>query len=141
MRDRVPPRRRIAEAAGRAALAEWLAARDAAAGSARPESTRTAVRYALEELAVLAPGRAVEVRVPPVGAVQAVEGPRHTRGTPPNVVETDPETWLALVTGRQAWGDAVAAGRVRASGGRADLSHLLPLPGLGGPGAPAGHGG
>ena len=88
---------------------------------------RTAVRFTLEELADLAPGNAVEVRVPPDGAVQAVEGPRHTRGTPPNVVETDPQTWLALVTGATTWADAVEAGAVRASGERADLSGWLPL--------------
>jgi hypothetical protein len=67
------------------------------------------------------------VRVPPFGAVQCVEGPRHTRGTPPNVVETDAATWLALVTGGLGWGEAVTSGRVRASGSRADLSALLPL--------------
>lgn len=88
---------------------------------------RTAVRFTLEELADVAPGRAVEVRVPPDGAVQAIEGPRHTRGTPPNVVETDPQTWLALVTGELAWDEAVASGAVSASGERADLAAWLPL--------------
>ncbi len=88
---------------------------------------RVAVRFTLEELAEVAPGHAVEVRVPPDGAVQAVDGPRHTRGTPPNVVETDPQTWLALATGLLTWHDAVLAGRVSASGERADLSELLPL--------------
>lgn len=87
----------------------------------------TAVRYTLEELADLAPGNSVEVRVPPSGAVQAVAGPRHTRGTPPNVVETDPDTWLGLATGTVTWADVVADGRVRASGERSDISHLLPL--------------
>ncbi len=67
--------------------------------------------------------------MPPYGAVQCVAGPRHTRGTPPNVVETDPLTWIALATGRQRWADAIAAGRVRASGTRADLSAHLPLAG------------
>ena len=85
------------------------------------------MRFTLEELAEVAPGHAVEVRVPPDGAVQAVDGPRHTRGTPPNVVETDPQTWLALATGLLTWHDAVANGRVSASGERADLSDLLPL--------------
>ena len=75
----------------------------------------------------MAPGRSVEIRVPPAGAVQAVGGPRHTRGTPPNVVETDAETWLGLVTGRLAWDDAVSDGRVRASGERSDVSAYLPL--------------
>lgn len=85
------------------------------------------MRFTLEELADLAPGRAVEVRVPPDGAVQAVAGPRHTRGTPPNVVETDPATWLALASGSLTWADAMADGRVDASGERADLSQYLPL--------------
>ena len=88
---------------------------------------RDATRYLLEELAARAPGRTVEVRVPPFGAVQCVEGPRHTRGTPPNVVETDAETWLGLATGRLAWVDAIATGAVRASGERADLSDFLPI--------------
>ena len=87
----------------------------------------TAVRYALEELAVRHPGRSVEVRVPPFGAAQAIEGPRHTRGTPPNVIETDPQTWLALVTGRLTWTDAQASGLVQDSGIRADLGGRLPL--------------
>ena len=73
------------------------------------------------------PGHAVELRIPPYAAVQCVEGPRHTRGTPPNVVESDPVSFLRLVTGREAWSDLVADGRVRASGERADLSGLVPL--------------
>ncbi|CAM5784387.1 Bacterial SCP orthologue domain-containing protein OS=Cellulomonas persica OX=76861 GN=CPE01_10630 PE=4 SV=1 [Cellulomonas persica] len=85
------------------------------------------MRFTLEELAEVAPGNSVEVRVPPDGAVQAVAGPRHTRGTPPNVVETDPQTWLELATGALAWPDALADGRVHASGERADLSDWLPL--------------
>jgi hypothetical protein len=88
---------------------------------------RRAVRYLLLSLEELAPGRSVEVRVPPVAAVQCVEGPRHTRGTPPNVVETDPLTWFRLATGRQRWDEAVLAGAVRASGPRADLGQYLPL--------------
>jgi hypothetical protein len=66
------------------------------------------------------------VRVPPFGAVQVVEGPRHTRGTPPNVVETDAPTWIALATGAESWADALGAGRILASGTRADLAPLLP---------------
>lgn len=89
----------------------------------------TAVRYSLEELAARAPGRAVEVRVPPFGAVQCIEGPRHTRGTPPNVVETDSQTWIMLATGRQTWAQAMGSGAIRASGQRADLAALLPLTG------------
>ena len=88
---------------------------------------RAAVRYLLHSLEDLAPGRSVEVRVPPVPAVQCVPGPRHTRGTPPNVVETDPLTWFRLATGRVRWDEAVRAGAVRASGSRADLGEYLPL--------------
>ena len=87
----------------------------------------TAVRFLLEELAEMAPGNSVEVRVPPLGATQCIEGPRHTRGTPPNVVEMSPETWFAVATGALNWNDAVAAGKVSASGTRADLSDVLPL--------------
>ena len=77
-----------------------------------------------------APGRSVEVRVPPDGAVQCVPGPRHTRGTPPNVVETDPMTWVRVAAGRLTWADAVDAGRIRASGTRADLTDYLPVCGI-----------
>jgi hypothetical protein len=69
----------------------------------------------------------VEVRVPPYGAIQCVEGPRHTRGTPPNVVEMDPETWVRLATGRLSWGEAITQGRLRISGNRADISTYIPL--------------
>ncbi|WP_248964210.1 sterol carrier family protein [Sphaerisporangium perillae] len=95
----------------------------------RPERdiARLAVRHLLERLAEKAPGRTVEVRVPPYAAVQCVAGPRHTRGTPPNVVETDPRTWLELATGRRTWQDAMEAGKISASGARADLSDHLPL--------------
>ncbi|KMS90618.1 sterol carrier family protein [Prauserella rugosa] len=87
----------------------------------------TAVRLSLRTLAATAPGNSVEVRVPPFAAVQCIEGPRHTRGTPPNVVETDPRTWLELATGRLAWADALDRGLVAASGARADLAHWLPV--------------
>ncbi|WP_116450838.1 sterol carrier family protein [Blastococcus litoris] len=86
-----------------------------------------AVKTSARWMAQQVPGRSVEVRVPPHVAVQCIEGPRHTRGTPPNVVETDAATWLRLVSGRVTWADAVAAGKVTASGNRADLSALLPL--------------
>ncbi|QEV98761.1 hypothetical protein F6J84_00575 [Microbacterium caowuchunii] len=114
--------RRISTEDGRAALA-------AVAEADKPARTdlATAVRYLLQLLVEKAPGQTVEVRVPPFGAVQVIEGPRHTRGTPPNVVETDPATWVALATGRTAWSDADADGRIMASGTRADISHLLPL--------------
>ena len=88
---------------------------------------RSAARFLLRELARVSPGRSVEIRVVPVAAVQAVAGPRHTRGTPPNVVETDPVTWFKLATGRLGWDEAVRAGAVRASGSRSDLSAFLPL--------------
>lgn len=90
-------------------------------------SVGAAVRTTLTGFAQRHPGRSVEVRVPPFAAVQAIEGPRHTRGTPPNVVETDGDTWLALAAGRLSWGEALADGRVTASGTRADLSPWLPL--------------
>ena len=87
----------------------------------------TAVRYLLQVLADAHPGHTVEVRVPPFGAVQCVEGPRHTRGTPANVVEMDAATWVALATGGLSWSDALTEARVHASGSRADLSTLVPL--------------
>jgi hypothetical protein len=87
---------------------------------------RDAVRALLSGLAQRAPGRSVEVRVPPYGAIQCGAGPRHTRGTPPNVIETDPLTWIALATSRVSWAEALATGRVRASGSRADISAYLP---------------
>lgn len=93
---------------------------------ARPALAST-VRTLAEMLAARAPGRSVEVRVPPFVAVQAIAGPRHTRGTPPNVVETDPLTWLRLATGRETFANAVAAGKATASGLRADLTSHLPL--------------
>lgn len=92
-----------------------------------PGTLRDAVRALLTVLRELAPGRSVEVRVPPYGAIQCVEGPRHTRGTPPNVIETDPTTFVRLATGQLAWAEAVADGRARASGARADLTPFLPL--------------
>lgn len=123
-------RRRIDVDEGRAALAAWQSAVGPSGEDATPPSrslVATAVRYSLEEVTARAPGNSVEVRVPPFGVTQCVEGPRHTRGTPPNVIECDAATWLELVTGRISWGDAVSAGRVAASGLRADLSELLPL--------------
>ena len=83
-----------------------------------------------ETLALLAqkyPGKAIEVRIPPYAAVQCGEGPKHTRGTPPNVIEMDAQTWLQLVVGARTWSDAYNDGLITASGVRADLSHLLPL--------------
>ncbi len=151
------PPKRIADDAGRAAVAAALAAltsrdtpavplvaragqplasREATAATlgartAEPPASRdiiaTAVRYLLQLLADSAEGNTVEIRVPPFGAVQAIQGPRHTRGTPPNVVEMDAATWLALAAGQLAWANAVRAGRVAASGQRADLTDYLPI--------------
>ncbi|MCU1566407.1 MAG: hypothetical protein JWQ56_1344 [Pseudarthrobacter sp.] len=122
-------RRRIDVQEGATALEAWRKA--AGPSSDVPPVARavlaTAVRYTLEEVTARAPGNSVEVRVPPFGVTQCVEGPRHTRGTPPNVIECDAATWLAMATGQLDWAEAVAAGRVAASGLRADLSALLPL--------------
>ncbi len=97
--------------------------------SGEPERTdlRLLTKHFLAVLESRAPGHSVEVRVPPYAAVQVVPGVRHTRGTPPAVVETDAETWIALATGDLAWNDAEDAGSVRARGERADLSPYLPL--------------
>jgi hypothetical protein len=81
----------------------------------------------LNALTVKAPGRAIEVRVPPYAAVQCGEGPTHTRGTPPNTIEMDAQTWLALASGELSWDQAVDSGAVLASGLRADLAQFLPL--------------
>lgn len=108
----------------RSALLAWLA------GGAAPDRSvlSAAVKESLAALARVAPGRSVEVRVPPFGAVQCVAGPRHARGTPPNVVETDVRTWVALVLGELSWAEAVERGSLRASGSRVDeVAHLLPL--------------
>ncbi|CAL9509454.1 hypothetical protein HMPREF1486_05016 [Streptomyces sp. HPH0547] len=91
------------------------------------QATAAAVRVLADALAAKAPGGSVEVRVPPFAVVQAVEGPRHTRGTPPNVVETDPLTWIRLATGRTSWAEALATPHLAASGERSDLSALLPV--------------
>jgi hypothetical protein len=94
-----------------------------------PEALRIATRHLLQLLAIRHPGHTLEVRVPPVAAVQCMEGPRHTRGTPPNTIETDPVTWVRLATGRLDWADAIASAAVQASGARADLADYLPLVG------------
>jgi hypothetical protein len=90
-------------------------------------TTKEQVKRYLALLTDRAPGRAVEVRVPPYAAVQVIGGATHTRGTPRAVIETDAATWIALATGELSWADAVADGRVRASGERTDLSPYLPL--------------
>ncbi len=107
-----------------AAVTPWLAGE---APQPTPAELARAVRLSLRTLAQLAPGATVEVRVPPLAVVVCAAAPRHTRGTPPNVVETDPRTWLELVTDRVPWIVALAQGRVMASGIRADVSGWLPL--------------
>ncbi len=114
-------KRRIPEPDGMAAV------RAAVGGDVAPQTVATATRFLLEELAERAPGNALEVRVPPYGATQCLPGPRHTRGTPPGVVETDPATWIELATGSLGWEEALAGARVIASGTRADLTRLLPV--------------
>ncbi|MRG59296.1 hypothetical protein GE115_05340 [Agromyces sp. CFH 90414] len=120
-------RARIGDDEGRAAVEAWRAA-DAAGEASDRATLALAVRYSLQVLAERSPGGTVEVRVPPFAAVQCIEGPRHTRGTPPNVIETDAATWLALATGALSWDEGRASGRVHASGQRADLDGLLPVP-------------
>ena len=114
-------RARIPEAEGDPAVAAVIA------GAADRAVTATAVRFLLQRLAERSLGNSVEVRVPPFGAVQCIAGPRHTRGTPPNVVEMDAPVWVALATGQRDWADAVQAGAVRASGSRADLTGHIPV--------------
>jgi hypothetical protein len=108
------------------AVAEWL--RDDTHPVPDRGALGTAVRLTARTLATLAPGASVEVRIPPFVAVQCVSGPRHTRGTPPNVVETDPRTWLLLATGLLGIAEAKAAGTLTLSGSRAgEIDHWLPL--------------
>ncbi|TFC87552.1 hypothetical protein E3T28_06025 [Cryobacterium sinapicolor] len=116
-------RARIDDGVGREAVREYAAHQ----GEASRDIRALAVRYTLQLLAEQATGNTLEVRVPPFGAVQCIAGPRHTRGTPPNVVETDAPTWLALATGTLSWADGIATGRIAASGQRADLVGHLPL--------------
>ena len=92
-----------------------------------PAALRLVTRVLATAVAEKAPGRTVELRVPPFAAVQLVEGPRHTRGTPPNVIETTPLTWIRVAAGRWTWDEALVDGSLRASGQRADLSAYLPL--------------
>lgn len=109
------------------ALGPWLRGEDGAQAPPRSQLAE-AVRLSARSLAAIAPGGSVEVRIPPFVAVQCVEGLRHTRGTPPNVVETDPRSWLLLVTGLAGFDALVASGGVDASGSRAsDIAHWLPL--------------
>jgi len=113
--------RRIPDNAGLEALQRWRE------GAPHPDDEAMAVRYTLQLLRQKAPGSSVEVRVPPWGAVQAIEGPSHTRGTPPAVVEMTPEAWLSVATGTRSFDDALADGSIHASGGRSNLTGWLPL--------------
>ena len=97
------------------------------AGGRDQDDLRLLTKHLLALLVARAPGGAVEVRVPPFAVAQCVAGTRHTRGTPPAVVETDPATWIELAVGDLAWAEAEEAGRLRASGERSDLGALLPL--------------
>jgi hypothetical protein len=108
------------------AVADWL--RDESCPAPDRNALAKAVRLTARTLAALAPGASVEVRIPPFVAVQCVAGPRHTRGTPPNVVETDPRTWLLLAVGRLHLAEAKATGALTLSGSRAsEIEHWLPL--------------
>ena len=108
------------------ALASWL--RDEHLPAPERPELAAAVRLTARTLAELAPGASVEVRIPPFVAVQCIAGPRHTRGTPPNVVETDPRSWLLLAAGLLETADATAAGKLRLSGSRAaEIAEWLPL--------------
>ena len=119
---RVPARLRPADPLLVAAAAERFGA-----GAADDADLRLLVKHLLALLVKQAPGGAVEVRVPPYAAVQAIGGTTHKRGTPPAVVEVDARTWIELGLGQLAWSDAERSGRLRASGERSDLSPLLPL--------------
>ena len=123
----MPPRLKPAEP--EVVAAALIRARAALADQRDPERSdlRLLVKHYLAVLAHRAPGRSVEVRVPPYGAVQAIPGQTHTRGTPPAVVETDPLTWIALASGDRTWSAAVESGDVQSSGRRSDLSPYLPL--------------
>jgi hypothetical protein len=93
----------------------------------RDPEVMTQVKATLAELVKRAPGRAIEVRIPPYAAIQCGDGPTHTRGTPPNVIEMDAATWLSLASGEVAWNVAMETGAISASGARADLSEFLPI--------------
>lgn len=109
-----------------AAVSDWL--RDESVDAPARTQLAAAVKGTARALAADAPGGSVEVRVPPFVAVQCIEGPRHTRGTPPNVVETDPRTWLLLATGRLEFDDALESGALTASGTRAgEIARWLPV--------------
>ena len=99
----------------------------ALAAAIEASDRRALTKHYLALLESRAPGKSVEVRIPPYAAIQCIPGVRHTRGTPPAVIETDPDTWIAVASGALTWVAAVASGKVRASGERTDLSAHLPL--------------
>jgi hypothetical protein len=107
-------------------VADWL--RDETRPAPDRDALATAVRLTARTLAAVAPGASVEVRIPPFAAVQCLSGPRHTRGTPPNVVEADPRTWLLLATGMLSLAEAKSTGALTLSGTRAgEIGHYLPV--------------
>ena len=117
--------RTIPQADGERVLSRWLS--DRSGVLADRDDLALAVRFSLQLLREKAPGRSVEVRIPPYGAAQVVEGPNHTRGTPPAVVEAEPETWLEVIIGQKSFAEAVAEGTIQLSGLRTDLQGFLPL--------------
>jgi hypothetical protein len=125
----MPARRAVDPAQTRAAVlavVEWL--RDDRQSAPDREELAAAVRLTARTLAASAPGASVEVRIPPFVAVQCIAGPQHRRGNPPNVVETDPRTWLRLATGLLSVTDATSSGSLQLSGSRAsEIADWLPL--------------
>lgn len=119
------PQRRIKPIDGIAAVRAVLA--DSSKRVNSDDDFKAAVRYLLEELSVLRPGRSVEVRVPPLGAVQCIDGLMHKRGTPPNTVELNAADWFALAVGEASWESLVSTGRILASGTRSDISDVFPI--------------
>ena len=117
--------RRIKPADGIAAVRSVLA--DSSKRINSDADFKTAVRYLLEELSFLRPGKSVEVRVPPLGAVQCIEGLTHRRGTPPNTVELGSAEWFALAVGESGWDELVSTGKIVASGTRSDLAEIFPI--------------
>jgi hypothetical protein len=117
--------RSIPQADGERSLTRWISDRDAVLTD--PGELALAVRFGLQLLREKAPGKSVEVRVPPFGAVQVIEGPQHTRGTPPAVVEMSAHVWLDLVTGTSDFSSSLDEGAIHASGLRTDLQGFLPL--------------
>lgn len=115
-------KRRISEDLGLAAVKSCLDN-----PTPHAESLAIAVRFLLDQFALRLPGNSVEIRIPPIAAIQCLEGPKHSRGTPPNVVEMAPETWLKLATGITNWEQALQMNQISTSGARADLSSFLPI--------------